>query len=108
MEQPDKINARRAMISERIAREIEGSSRGVIPPRANRETFPLSSAQKRLWFMEQYRPGTAVNHTRVCYRLNGNLDVPALEAALTEVMRRHEVLRARFETNDGQPIQIIS
>ena len=41
----------------------------------------------------------------VALRLDGDLDIPALEAALADVMTRHEVLRTVFPAADGQPYQ---
>src|SRR5918911_5778015 len=40
-------------------------------------------------------------------RLMGHLDVTALEASLSEIVRRHEVLRTSFTTTDGEPVQVI-
>jgi amino acid adenylation domain-containing protein len=108
MTQENIITARRALMAARIARELGESSRGTICPRADPNSFPLSSVQKRLWFTEQYHPGTAVDNSRVCFRLSGHLDVQALEDALGEVLKRHEVLRARFGNVDGQPVQSIA
>jgi amino acid adenylation domain-containing protein len=71
------------------------------------QDFPLSSVQKRFWFAEQYQPGTSVNHVRFCFRLAGKLNVEALERAFTAVSERHDVLRARFTSVDGQPVQSI-
>ena len=68
---------------------------------------PLSSVQKRFWFAEQHQPETSVNHIRFCFRLAGNLSIPALERAFSVVSERHNVLRARFCNVDGQPVQRI-
>ena len=57
---------------------------------------PLSFAQERLWFLAQLEPGSPAYHIPVAVRLRGRLQVPALAAGLSEVMRRHEALRARF------------
>ena len=66
---------------------------------------PLSLAQERLWFMEQYAPGTAAYTVPVVLRLGGTLDAAALGAALNTVAARHESLRMRFEaTADGRPV----
>src|SRR5580765_4684303 len=69
---------------------------------------PLSFGQQRLWFLEQFRPNhSAYNMTQVL-RLTGRLEVPALERAVNEIRRRHDVLRANFEFVADQPIQIIA
>ncbi|GFJ94411.1 condensation domain-containing protein [Phytohabitans rumicis] len=75
-----------------IARCADGS-----PP-------PLSYAQERMWFLEQYAPGTATYHMWLPLRIAGPLDEDALEAALAALVARHESLRMRFPaTVDGKP-----
>ncbi|MBV1850751.1 non-ribosomal peptide synthetase/type I polyketide synthase [Catellatospora tritici] len=66
---------------------------------------PLTFAQQRLWVLEQLDPGTAVYHLPFVLHLRGPLDVTALERALSRVLARHEVLRARFTVIDGDPAQ---
>ncbi|HEY0783342.1 MAG TPA: amino acid adenylation domain-containing protein, partial [Thermoanaerobaculia bacterium] len=67
--------------------------------------LPLSFAQQRLWFLDQLEPGAAAYNMPVALRLRGDLDVAALRASLTEVVRRHESLRTTFERVDGRPVQ---
>jgi amino acid adenylation domain-containing protein len=71
-------------------------------------TFPLSFAQERLWFLDRLTPGSAFYNCPAAMRLTGQLDVPALERTLGEVIRRHAVLRSRFPMIDGRPIQIVA
>jgi acyl carrier protein len=69
--------------------------------------LPLSFAQQRLWFIEQLEPGTATYNVPGAVRLSGVLDVEALERSFTEIVRRHEALRTRFETVEGAAVQVI-
>ncbi|MBI3947384.1 MAG: amino acid adenylation domain-containing protein [Armatimonadetes bacterium] len=71
------------------------------------DVFPASFAQQRLWLIDQMAPGKPVYHIPLALRLKGPLDVAALESALGEVVRRHEVLRTRFVAQDGEPYQEI-
>ena len=71
-------------------------------------TLPLSFAQGRLWFLDQFEPGQAVYNMPLAVRLVGRLDVAALRATLNEIVRRHEALRTSFATIDGQPLQVIA
>jgi amino acid adenylation domain-containing protein len=77
--------------------------------RVSRETaIPLSLAQQRLWFLHELEPESAAYNIVRGLRLQGRLKVAALEAALAELMRRHEVLRTMIGFEQGQPVQIIS
>jgi amino acid adenylation domain-containing protein len=69
---------------------------------------PLSFAQERLWFLEQLQPDSALYHINVAASLTGRLDVTALEKALNEIIRRHEVLRTSFVATGGEPHQLIA
>jgi amino acid adenylation domain-containing protein len=69
--------------------------------------LPLSFAQERLWFLDRLEPGSARYNVASALRLEGALDAGALERALREVVRRHEVLRTTFALQDGEPVQVV-
>jgi len=71
------------------------------------EGLPLSFAQARLWFLNQYEPESPAYHIPLAIRLRGDLDLEALEAALTEIVRRHEALRTTFRATEGDPVQVV-
>jgi amino acid adenylation domain-containing protein len=71
------------------------------------ERLPLSFAQQRLWFMDQLEPGNAAYNLPGVVKLEGKLDIEALERAVNEIIRRHEALRTRIEVEEGQPAQVI-
>ncbi|HXQ72674.1 MAG TPA: amino acid adenylation domain-containing protein [Pyrinomonadaceae bacterium] len=72
------------------------------------EPLPLSFAQQRLWFLDQLEPNSAFYNIPAAVRVSGQLNLPALERTFTEIVRRHEALRTRFVTVDGEARQIIS
>ncbi|HWW02753.1 MAG TPA: MupA/Atu3671 family FMN-dependent luciferase-like monooxygenase [Candidatus Acidoferrum sp.] len=78
----------------------------VIARRKNTAEAPLSFSQQRLWFLAWIEPGPHYNE-HFDLRLTGPLDVPALEQAFNEIIRRHETLRSTFEQIDGTPFQRI-
>ncbi|BAY78557.1 amino acid adenylation [Nostoc linckia NIES-25] len=69
--------------------------------------LPLSYAQQRLWFLDQFEPNSPFYNIPMALRLVGNLDRAALEQSLQEIIHRHEALRTNFITVDGKPSQII-
>jgi amino acid adenylation domain-containing protein len=69
--------------------------------------LPLSFAQKRMWFLNLLEPESAYYNVPLAMRLTGRLDTDALEKAINEVIRRHEVLRTTFENRDGDAVQVI-
>ncbi|HWW75790.1 MAG TPA: condensation domain-containing protein, partial [Pyrinomonadaceae bacterium] len=83
------------------------SSAQRIPRRRDRDVAPLSFAQQRLWFLDQLQPGSAMYNVPLALRLTGRLDLAAFEKAISELVRRHEVLRTTFTAVDGRPAQLI-
>jgi amino acid adenylation domain-containing protein/FkbM family methyltransferase len=69
--------------------------------------LPLSYAQQRLWFIDQVEAGSAFYNSPAAIRLRGSLDPLALARSLSEIVRRHEVLRTRFCSEGGEPYQVI-
>ncbi|HLL47706.1 MAG TPA: amino acid adenylation domain-containing protein [Longimicrobiaceae bacterium] len=78
-----------------------------IPRRGEDGPAPLSPAQQRLWLVEQVSPGGALYAVSDAAGLAGPLRVPALRAALGEVVRRHESLRTVFGLRGGAPVQVV-
>jgi amino acid adenylation domain-containing protein len=72
------------------------------------DTFPLSFAQQRLWFISQLQQDNASYNVSGGVRMEGPLSVAALERAFGEVLRRHESLRTVIRQVDGEPVQVIT
>lgn len=70
--------------------------------------LPMSYAQQRLWFLDQFQSGGGSYNISAALRLTGNLDVEALRMAFEEIVIRHEALRTTFVSEDGQGRQVIN
>ncbi len=70
--------------------------------------WPLSLDQERFWFMEQLYPGGAGLNLGGASRLRGPVSVPMIAAALSEIARRHAVLRTTFPQAGGEPAQRVA
>jgi amino acid adenylation domain-containing protein/non-ribosomal peptide synthase protein (TIGR01720 family) len=102
-----------ATISE-LAKQVEAhrlSAAGLrLPPLVRRERLvppPLSFAQQRLWFLDRLDPGAATYNIPFALLLQGPLCLPALRAAVAEIVRRHESLRTSFDELEHGPVQRI-
>ncbi len=70
--------------------------------------IPLSFPQERVWFLDQLTPGGNIAYNfQVTLYFEGPLHVGVLEETLTELVRRHEILRTSFPSVDGRPVQVI-
>ncbi|HEU4456625.1 MAG TPA: amino acid adenylation domain-containing protein, partial [Longimicrobium sp.] len=100
-----------AALAEEAERLRRGGGVPIVPPVVpvpRDGPLPLSFAQQRLWFIDRLEPGSAAYHIPAALRLTGALDVSALRRALSEVVRRHEVLRTTFGMIDGEAVQVIA
>ena len=96
--------AKLAAVIEKSQGAAEKSAPLITP--AMRDIFlPLSFAQQRLWFVQELSSSDGVYNMTSAIRLEGELNVAALEKGLAEVIQRHETLRTRFDLLAGMPVQ---
>ncbi len=102
-----------AELDQRIQQALTGQSRRAIAPmtavpRDADIPLPLSWSQERLWFLEQLDGSNAAYSIPVALKITGQIDIVALESALSGVIARHESLRTTFPMVEGKPIQAIA
>ncbi|MFJ6016569.1 condensation domain-containing protein, partial [Streptomyces sp. NPDC092952] len=90
-------------VEARLLSRMRRSAEAARIVRADREDgpLPLSFAQQRLWFLDRLTPDSAEYLVPTVLRVRGALDVPALGAALSGLVARHEVLRTAFPADEG-------
>jgi acyl transferase domain-containing protein/acyl carrier protein len=81
--------------------------KSAIRPVPRDRELPLSFAQQRLWFLHRLEPDSPFYNVSVAFRLEGQLNIPALERCFNEITRRHEVLRTTFTEVNGQAVQMV-
>src|SRR5947207_15613169 len=104
----DLSPAKRALLEKKRKRADVSWAAPAILPREKRDRAPLSFAQQRLWLIQQLDPASCLYNVPRAIRINGPLNVSALEQSLNEIVRRHEVLRTTFVIEDDQPVQEIA
>jgi amino acid adenylation domain-containing protein len=92
-----------------IVQQARRASEAAIPRADREQPLPLSWAQQRLWFLDQFdHAAGAAYHMAVALRLDGALDHAALQATLDRIVARHESLRTAFPGSAGAPVQHIA
>ncbi|MBT1258472.1 amino acid adenylation domain-containing protein, partial [Rhodococcus erythropolis] len=86
----------------------EGSRISEIAGKTRPEHIPLSLSQARMWFVNQFDTSSPLYNIPVALQLDGFLDSGALQAALGDVVERHETLRTIFPTSANGPHQVIA
>ncbi|KAA0022975.1 amino acid adenylation domain-containing protein [Antrihabitans cavernicola] len=71
------------------------------------ERVPVSFAQQRYWFLNQFDTASAVDNIPFALRLSGDLDTGALQAAFADVFERHESLRTYYPLDNTEPCQVV-
>jgi amino acid adenylation domain-containing protein len=98
----------RRLLEKRLASlAVDMAEIPVVPGAHDGARAPLSFPQQRLWFLQQLDPADTSYNLQWAIGLEGRLDVPALERAISAIIARHEVLRTTFEWHDGDFVQVV-
>ncbi|WP_280379759.1 non-ribosomal peptide synthetase [Nocardia wallacei] len=96
-----------AELAAQVERHVGSGGSAPLTPRPRPDRIPLSPAQQRLWFINRFDPSSSTYNIPFTLRLRGELDVPALRAALGDLVERHETLRTIFPDGPDGPCQVV-
>jgi amino acid adenylation domain-containing protein len=92
-----------------LAAQSASSKSDIAITRVSREeAIPASFSQQRLWFLDELEPGNSIFNMPWSMRLQGKLNVDALQSAFDDLVARHESLRTCFRSDGNLPVQNIS
>lgn len=69
--------------------------------------YPLSGQQEQIWVLTQLTPDAPAYNAQFSLKMHGQVDINALQAALTLIVARHEILRTTFHDGAEQPFQVV-
>lgn len=114
-----KIKAPKGIMNEGLLNEIKihkdkfinfivEQQQQAIPIAEIRDKYPLTSSQKRLWFLNQFDGGSLAYNIPIALNVNGNLEIEKLRRAFDIILQKHEILRTVFDKdNSGEVYQKI-
>jgi len=99
------------LLAQNLAQKVGTDHQFEVPPLValpRDRPMPLSFAQQRLWFLDQFEPGSAFYNIALPMHFHHALEPAILRGALDDLVARHETLRTRFVSEGGEPVQIIA
>src|SRR4051794_8353401 len=100
---------KRALLEQRLLQKrASWPSASTIPRRSDSGPAPLSFAQQRLWFLDQWEPGAPTYNAAVGMMLSGLLDLAAMRKSFDSMVERHEILRTTYGVVEGAPRQFVT
>jgi amino acid adenylation domain-containing protein/non-ribosomal peptide synthase protein (TIGR01720 family) len=99
--------AKRLLLEKRLRGEVRRAPRETIGRAPGGPAYPMSYQQEQLWFLDQLQPGSPFYNIPGAALVSARIDIPTLERALSEVVRRHAGLRTVFRRVDGKPMQVV-
>ena len=107
---PDNIRSklieRRNEIISLLNQQDSGKVEESLRPVGREKPLPLSFEQERLWFLRELYDELALFNMVYAFEWRGFVDVATLEAAIRQVIERHEILRSRIQVINGVPFQV--
>jgi aspartate racemase len=107
-----RVNAPQGQLDDELKAQIAQQKGQLLELLANAAAapegrYPVSFAQRRLWFLNQLEPDNAAYHLGAKHFIAAAVDAPCLEAAVNDVLQRQAALRTVFAEVDGEPVQVV-
>ncbi|RPI02586.1 MAG: amino acid adenylation domain-containing protein, partial [Calditrichaeota bacterium] len=99
---PEQLELLRKKMSAKAPAKTEPER---IPKREDQSVYPMTAAQKRLWFLQQLDSSSAFYSIPSAVRIRGMLNVAAMEQTIQRIVQRHEVLRSYYTTSPSGQVQ---
>lgn len=93
-----------------LAEKIKSTDKNTylsIKPVEEREYYPASAAQKRLYILHKMEPSSIGYNMPTIVKIEGELDFTKLESSFMKLIERHESFRTSFDVIDGEIVQRI-
>ena len=98
----------RALLEKKLREKSRTKKKsGSIPVRENKDEYPMSFAQERLWFLHQLNPDSAFYNMPAMVKISGNIDLEILQKSIDKVIERHEILRSVYKFDGGPKQEIL-
>ncbi|MCJ0905033.1 amino acid adenylation domain-containing protein [Rhodococcus sp. ARC_M6] len=94
-------------LASRVLEHAGSGSRAQLVQQDRPSQIPLSLAQQRMWVLNRLDSSSAAYNIPVAIRMSGDLDVAALESAVSDLVARHEILRTFYPDQGDGPTQSI-
>ncbi|MCP4215003.1 MAG: hypothetical protein GY765_10110, partial [bacterium] len=78
-----------------------------IPTAPQKNYYPLSDAQKRMFILSNMDTQSTVYNVSSVMELEGPLEMDTLENAFLQLIQRHDSFRTSFRLEEGEPVQVI-
>ncbi|WP_046004123.1 non-ribosomal peptide synthetase [Pseudoalteromonas rubra] len=90
-----------AFLSEHNTTSQAGVSDAIAAIARDQDKYPLSYSQQRMWFMDRLSDENQAYHIFSAFEVEGEFDIRAAELAVTEIIKRHEILRSVYCEDDS-------
>ncbi|SMO94888.1 AMP-binding enzyme C-terminal domain-containing protein, partial [Flavobacterium resistens] len=88
-----------------LSKELKQSEYLDIPKAVEDESYPLTSSQNRFWILSQLEGGSLAYNMSAAVRFIGTVDYDKFEESFRLLIKRHEILRTYFKSNDQAEVR---